>query len=47
MQPEKCGYEDFMLKEIREQPKAINHISAGKIALNKEISFDNIKFYKE
>ena len=43
---EKCGYEDFMLKEIHEQPKAIRDTLAGKIALNKEISFDNIKFTK-
>ena len=43
---EKCGYEDFMLKEIHEQPKAVRDTLAGKIALNKEISFDNIKFTK-
>ena len=36
---EKCGYEDFMLKEIHEQPKAVRDTLAGKIALNKEISF--------
>ena len=34
----KCGYEDFMLKEIHEQPKAVRDTLAGKIALNKEIS---------
>ena len=43
---EKCGYEDFMLKEIYEQPKAVRDTLAGKIDLNKEISFDNIKFTK-
>ena len=43
---EKDGYPDFMLKEIHEQPKAIRDTLAGKIALNKEISFDNIKFTK-
>ena len=43
---EKCGYEDFMLKEIHEQPKAVRDTLAGKIILNKEISFDNIKFTK-
>ena len=35
-----------MLKEIHEQPKAVRDTLAGKIALNKEISFDNIKFTK-
>ena len=43
---EKGGYEDFMLKEIHEQPKAVRDTLAGKIILNKEISFDNIKFTK-
>lgn len=43
---EKGGYEDFMLKEIHEQPKAVRDTLAGKIALNKDISFDNIKFTK-
>ena len=43
---EKGGFEDFMLKEIHEQPKAVRDTLAGKIILNKEISFDNIKFTK-
>ena len=30
---EKGGYEDFMLKEIHEQPKAVRDTLAGKIAL--------------
>ena len=44
---EKGGYEDFMLKEIYEQPKAVRDTLAGKIALGKEISLDNVKFTKE
>ena len=43
---EKDGFEDYMLKEIHEQPKAVRDTLAGKIILNKEISFDNIKFTK-
>ena len=44
---EKCGYEDFMLKEIHEQPKAVRDTLAGKIQLGKEIELDNVKFTKE
>ena len=44
---EKGGYEDFMLKEIHEQPKAVRDTLAGKIALGKEITLDNVKFTKE
>ena len=44
---EKDGYEDFMLKEIHEQPKAVRDTLAGKIALGKEITLDNVKFTKE
>lgn len=44
---EKGGYEDFMLKEIHEQPKAVKDTLAGKIALGKDITMDNIKFTKE
>ena len=44
---EKGGFEDFMLKEIHEQPKAVKDTLAGKIALNKEITIDNISFTKE
>ena len=44
---EKSGYEDFMLKEIHEQPKAVRDTLAGKIALGKEITLDNVKFTKE
>ena len=44
---EKGGYEDFMLKEIHEQPKAVRDTLAGKIQLGKEIELDNVKFTKE
>ena len=44
---EKGGYEDFMLKEINEQPRAVRDTLAGKIALGKEITLDNVKFTKE
>ena len=44
---EKGGYEDFMLKEIHEQPRAVRDTLAGKIALGKEITLDNVKFTKE
>ena len=36
-----------MLKEIHEQPKAVRDTLAGKIALGKEITLDNVKFTKE
>ncbi|WP_156327500.1 isomerizing glutamine--fructose-6-phosphate transaminase, partial [Clostridium disporicum] len=44
---EKGGYEDFMLKEIHEQPKAVRDTLSGKIQLGKEIELDNVKFSKE
>ena len=44
---EKGGYEDFMLKEIHEQPKAVRDTLAGKIALGKEIELEGVKFTKE
>ena len=44
---EKGGYEDFMLKEIHEQPKAVRDTLAGKVQLGKEIELDNVKFTKE
>ena len=44
---EKGGYEDFMLKEIHEQPRAVKDTLLGKISLNKEITLDNITFTKE
>ena len=44
---EKGGYEDFMLKEIHEQPRAVKETLAGKIRLNEPITMDNISFSKE
>ena len=44
---EKGGFEDFMLKEIHEQPKAVKDTLAGKIVLGKEITIDNIAFTKK
>jgi glutamine---fructose-6-phosphate transaminase (isomerizing) len=44
---EKGGYEDFMLKEIHEQPKAIKDTMTSRIALGKDITLDNIKITKE
>ena len=44
---EKGGYEDFMLKEIHEQQRAVKDTLLGKISLNKEITLDNITFTKE
>ena len=44
---EKGGFEDFMLKEIHEQPRAVKDTLASKIALGKEILIDNISFTKE
>ena len=44
---EKGGYEDFMLKEIHEQPRAVKETLAGKIHLNAPITMDNISFTKE
>ena len=44
---EKGGFEDFMLKEIHEQPRAVKDTLAGKIVLGKEITIDNIAFTKK
>ncbi|GLC30399.1 glutamine--fructose-6-phosphate transaminase (isomerizing) [Clostridium omnivorum] len=44
---EKGGYEDFMLKEIHEQPKAIRDTMTSRIALGKEITLDKITLTKE
>jgi glucosamine--fructose-6-phosphate aminotransferase (isomerizing) len=44
---EKGGYEDFMLKEIHEQPKAIKDTMTSRIALDKEITLDKISLTKE
>ena len=44
---EKGGFEDFMLKEIYEQPKAVKDTLLGKISLDHPVEMDNIKFTKE
>lgn len=44
---EKGGYEDFMLKEIHEQPKAIKDTMTSRIVLGKAISLDDITITKE
>ena len=44
---EKDGYEDFMLKEIHEQPKAIRDTMKSRIVLNNPINLDDIKLTKE
>ena len=44
---EKGGYEDFMLKEIHEQPKAIKDTLTSRIVKNEPINIDNIDFTKE
>ncbi|QPJ86497.1 glutamine--fructose-6-phosphate transaminase (isomerizing) [Sarcina sp. JB2] len=44
---EKDGYEDFMLKEIHEQPKAIRNTMKSRIVLNNPINLDDIKLTKE
>ena len=44
---EKDGYEDFMLKEIHEQPKAIRDTMKSRIVLNNPINLDEIKLTKE
>ena len=44
---EKGNFEDFMLKEIYEQPKAIRETIGSRISLNSKIEFDNLKFTKE
>lgn len=40
---EKSGYEHFMLKEIHEQPKAVQDTVLGRIKSNNAINFDNLK----
>lgn len=44
---EKGGYEDFMLKEIHEQPKAIKDTMASRISLDHDITLDKITITKE
>ncbi|MEG1287289.1 glutamine--fructose-6-phosphate transaminase (isomerizing) [Clostridium sp.] len=44
---EKGGFEDFMLKEVYEQPKAIRDTLTSRIAGDSRVSLENIKFTKE
>ncbi|HDP70090.1 MAG TPA: glutamine--fructose-6-phosphate transaminase (isomerizing) [Actinobacteria bacterium] len=44
---EKGGYEDFMLKEIYEQPKAIRETLRDKFGKDGEIIFEEVPFGKE
>ena len=44
---EKEGYDDFMLKEIYEQPTAIRETIGAKINVNSKCEFDELKFTKE
>ena len=44
---EKDGFDDFMLKEIYEQPTAIRETIGAKISLNTMCEFDELKFTKE
>ncbi len=44
---EKDGFEDFMLKEIYEQPTAIRETIGAKINLNSKCEFDELRFTKD
>ena len=44
---EKDGFDDFMLKEIYEQPTAIRETIGAKININSKCEFDELKFTKE
>ena len=44
---EKEGYDDFMLKEIFEQPTAIRETIGAKININSKCEFDELKFTKK
>ena len=44
---EKNGFDDFMLKEIYEQPTAIRETIGAKINLNSKCEFDELHFTKE
>ncbi|WP_027625140.1 glutamine--fructose-6-phosphate transaminase (isomerizing) [Clostridium lundense] len=44
---EKGGYEDFMLKEIHEQPKVIKDTMTSRVMMGKPITLDDIKITKE
>ena len=44
---EKDGFDDFMLKEIYEQPTAIRETIGAKISLNSKCEFDELNFTKD
>lgn len=44
---EKDGYEDFMLKEIYEQPKSVRETIGSRLKNNEKVNFDDIGFTKE
>ena len=44
---EKDGFEDFMLKEIYEQPTAIRETIGSRLPENSKIEFDELKFTKK
>ncbi|MPQ43491.1 glutamine--fructose-6-phosphate transaminase (isomerizing) [Clostridium tarantellae] len=44
---EKGGFEDFMLKEIYEQPKAIKDTMTSRVMIDKPITLDDIHITKE
>ena len=44
---EKDGFEDFMLKEIYEQPTAIRETIGAKVSLDSKCAFDELNFTKE
>lgn len=44
---EKGGFEDFMLKEIHEQPRAIRDTMAGRISMAHDIVLDDLKISKQ
>lgn len=44
---EKGGYEDFMLKEIHEEPKAIKDTMTSRLAVGEPIKIDKINITKE
>lgn len=44
---EKDGYDDYMLKEIYEQPKSIRETIGSRLRINENISFDDIGITKQ
>jgi glucosamine--fructose-6-phosphate aminotransferase (isomerizing) len=44
---EKDGYEDFMLKEIYEQPKSVRETIGSRLKNSEKVNFDDIGFTKE